>query len=121
MQILDEGFVTDAKGEKIDFKNTMIFMTSNVINQESVGFINKENDTLNENFSKEFLGRFTDIIPFENIKDTVIDTYIKKNLTNKKIRIQEIKQEAECEKFGLRNLKHLIEKYNNEMDIEIPL
>ncbi len=121
LQILDEGFVTDAKGEKIDFKNTMIFMTSNVYNQDSVGFIGKENDTLKESFSKEFLGRFTDIISFENLKKEILESYIKKNLNNKKIAIEKIAKEADCDKYGLRNLKLLIEKYNSELDIEIPL
>ena len=121
LQILDEGFVTSSRGEKIDFKNTMLFMTSNVINQTGVGFMKKETDMLQENFSKEFLGRFTDIIPFENIREDILRTYIKENLVNQKVKYEELLKEAECEKFGFRNLKHLIEKYNSELDIEIPL
>ncbi len=121
LQIMDEGFVTSAKGEKIDFTNTMLFMTSNVVASNSVGFTNKENNTLPETFSKEFLGRFTDVITFENLPEAVLKEYTKKNLTNKKIKFSQIKKEAECEKFGLRNLKNLILKYNNEIDIEIPL
>lgn len=121
LQILDEGFVTNSKGEKIDFNNTMIFMTSNCINQKSVGFINKENDNLNEQFSKEFLGRFTDIIAFNPLNDKVLKEYLEKNLTNKKISFDKITKEAECDKYGFRNLKKLIQKYNCELDIEIPL
>lgn len=83
--------------------------------------MNKENNTLNENFSKEFLGRFTDVVTFEYLNEHILKEYTKKNLTNKKIKFEKIKKEAECEKFGLRNLKNLIEKYNNEIDIEIPL
>lgn len=121
LQILDEGFVTTAKGEKIDFKNTMIFMTSNVMNEKSVGFVGKENDSLLEAFSKEFLGRFTGVISFEHLSNEVIVHYIKENLTNAKVTSEELLKEAECEKFGLRNLKNLILKYNSELDIEIPL
>lgn len=121
LQIMDEGFITSAKGEKIDFSNTMIFMTSNVMGSISVGFTNKENSSLNENFTKEFLGRFTDVITFDFLNDTILREYTKKNLTNKTIKFSQIKKEAECEKYGLRNLKNLIEKYNNEIDIEIPL
>lgn len=121
LQIMDEGFITSAKGEKIDFSKTMIFMTSNVVANISVGFMNKKDNTLSENFSKEFLGRFTDIITFEVLNEHVLKEYTKRNLTNKKIKFDKIKKEAECEKFGLRNLKNLIEKYNSEIDIEIPL
>lgn len=121
LQIMDEGFITSAKGEKIDFSNTMLFMTSNVVGSNSVGFTNKENNILPETFSKEFLGRFTDVIPFETLPDAVLKEYTKKNLTNKNIKFSQIKKEAECEKFGLRNLKNLIKKYNSEIDIEIPL
>ncbi len=121
LQILDEGFITNSKGEKIDFTNTMIFMTSNVVNQKNVGFMERKNDNLNEYFSKEFLGRFTEIIPFETISDTVLNEYIASHLTNQNITFEELKKEAECEKYGFRNLKSLIQKYNSEFDIEILL
>lgn len=121
LQIMDEGFITSAKGEKIDFSSAMIFMTSNVLGNNSVGYMNKENKSLHEYFSKEFLGRFTDVIPFETIPDAILKEYTKKNLTNKNVKFDRLKKEAECEKFGLRNLKNLIHKYNQEIDIEIPL
>ncbi len=121
LQIMDEGFITSAKGEKIDFSNTMIFMTSNVINNNSVGFLNKQSNTLSDCFNKEFLGRFTDVVTFLPLSEITLKEYTKKNLTNKKIKFDVLKKEAECEKFGLRNLKCLIEKYNHEIDIEIPL
>lgn len=121
LQILDEGFITNSKGEKIDFNHTMIFMTSNVVNQKNVGFIDKENNKLNEYFSKEFLGRFTDVISFDLLSDEVLKSYVNKHLNNKTISFEKLKQEAECDKYGLRNLNHLIQKYNSELDIEIPL
>ena len=121
LQILDEGFVTNAHGEKIDFKHTMIFMTSNVVNGEGVGFTKPNNDALKEVFSKEFLGRFTDVVAFEKLNKEVLTVYVKENLKDSKITISKLLEEAECDKFGLRNLKHLILKYNSELDIEIPL
>ena len=121
LQILDEGFVTNSKGEKIDFKNTMIFMTSNVINTMGVGFVKKEHDQLIDCFSKEFLGRVTNIISFSPLKEDILEEYIQNNLMNHSISFNEIIKEAECDKFGFRNLKHLIDKYNSELDIEIPL
>ncbi len=121
LQIMDEGFITSAKGEKIDFSNTMIFMTSNVISNNKVGFTENENHTLTEYFSKEFLGRFTDIISFQPLADSILKEYTKMHLTNKNVKYEKIKKEAECDKYGLRNLKNLIKKYNCEIDIEIPL
>lgn len=121
LQILDEGFVTDAKGEKIDFKNTMIFMTSNVTNKRNVGFTSLENNLLHETFSKEFLGRFNDIVSYKNLSKEILKRYVAKHLKNKKITIDDIIKEADCEKYGLRNVKHLINKYNSEFDIEMTL
>ncbi len=121
LQILDEGFVTSAEGEKIDFTHTMLFMTSNAIQIESVGFIKEKNSSFEQNFSKEFLGRFTDIVPYCKMKSEILKEYIKKHLVNAKINQDTLIEEAECDKYGMRNLKNLISKYNNEIDIEIPL
>ncbi len=121
LQILDEGFVTNGMGEKIDFSNTMIFMTSNIVKKPNIGFIGKEKDKLSEYFTKEFLGRFTSVISFNELKEDTINSYIEQHLTNKSINIEKIKTESEWEKYGLRNLKNLIEKYNHELDIEIPI
>ncbi len=118
LQILDEGFITDARGEKIDFTHTMIFMTSNIVNKQSVGFINHDIQIDNEHFSKEFLGRFQAIIPYKNFTKETLYNYVEENLKNKKVNIDELIAEAHCEMFGLRNLKQLINKYNNEIDIE---
>lgn len=118
LQILDEGFVTDARGEKIDFTNTMIFMTSNVVSKNCVGFINKEDDSFRESFSKEFLGRFTDIIAYKELNLETLKNYVKKYLRNDNVKVEKVLKEADCQHYGLRNLKHLIDKYNCEFDIE---
>ncbi len=121
LQILDEGFITNANNEKIDFSHTMIFMTSNVTNHKYVGFTAVENNNLVESFSKEFLGRFTDIVAYENLRDDVLKKYVDSHLTNKKVNFEKIKNEADCDKYGLRNLKTIVQKYNHDLDIEIAL
>lgn len=121
LQILDEGFVTDAKGEKIDFSNTMIFMTSNVINKRNVGFVTQYDDSIHSTFSKEFLGRFNDIVSYDSLDKKILGDYVMKHLKNSSILIEDLINEANCDLYGLRNLKHLIDKYNSELDIEIPL
>ncbi len=86
LQILDDGRLTDAKGRHINFKNTVIIMTSNVgasmiTTQGKLGFSTAENekkdkyeklkDTVNEELKKafrpEFLNRIDDIIVFSHL------------------------------------------------------
>ena len=121
LQIMDEGFVHDAKGEKINFNNTMIFMTSNIVNKESVGFTKLSNNNLQEYFTKEFMGRFSDVITFTNLKNDVLLQYVQERLKNSKINPDNLIKEANCKEYGMRNLNNLINKYNNEIDIEISI
>ena len=107
LQILDEGFVTNAKGEKIDFKNTMIFMTSNVKGTKKIGFMESSNTYTND-FSKEFVARFTDIIEFNDITEDMLEAYLKKN----NIKDKSLVKEFDIHKNGFRGLKHFLTKEN---------
>lgn len=82
LQVLDDGHVTDAKGRKVDFKNTIIIMTSNagaqaIIEPKLMGFTSKEDESKNYEvmkagvmeevkriFKPEFLNRIDDTIVF---------------------------------------------------------
>jgi len=111
LQILDEGFITDSKGEKIYFDNTYIFMTSNIINSNKMGFNNSINNNIEEILPKEIIGRFDDIITFDNITENTVKEYLNKiNITDKKI-IDKIIKESEFNKYGLRNVKNTIARY----------
>jgi len=92
LQILDEGFITDGLGRKIDFKNTLIILTSNIGSRklqdfgDGVGFRSKskEEETeiakeillkkeLQKAFSPEFINRLDDIVYFkELIKEDIL-------------------------------------------------
>ena len=86
LQILDDGVLTDAQGRKVDFKNTVIIMTSNVgagaiIEPKHLGFSQqktevdmKENITaaLKETFRPEFLNRIDETIVFNKLTDADI-------------------------------------------------
>ena len=68
LQILDDGRITDSQGRTVDFKNTIIIMTSNVgsehiINNEE----DKVKDELNKYFRPEFLNRLDEIIVFNKL------------------------------------------------------
>lgn len=107
LQILDEGFVTNAKGEKIDFKNTLIFMTSNVKGSKKIGFMDTKKN-YNEFFSKEFIARFSDIIEYNDITEEMLDIYLRKNNINDKSIIKNF----DISKQGFRGLKHYLVKEN---------
>lgn len=92
LQVLDDGHITDSQGRKVDFKNTIIIMTSNtgaqgIVDPKQLGFITASDETkehekmksnvmdeLKRTFKPEFLNRIDDIIVFHalseaNVKD----------------------------------------------------
>ncbi len=140
LQILDNGRLTDAKGRVINFKNTIIIMTSNIGAQyidkmQTIGFNNSEKETyedvkekvlstLKEHFRPEFLNRLDDIIIFdvlskEAIKEIVniqVDI-IKKRLIDKEINLsvaesvlELLAKEGYNPQYGARPLKRLIQE-----------
>lgn len=106
LQVLDEGFITNAKGEKIDFKNTYIFMTSNAEINNKIGFMKGKSNYQNS-FSKEFLGRITCIVNYKNVTEDMV----KKYLSKKGIKNSLILKEFDYENQGFRGLdKHIKKK-----------
>src|SRR5439155_3854421 len=73
LQVLDDGRLTDGKGRTVDFKNTVIIMTSNVGSQfirdvEDIETVKPDIDTaLRATFKPEFLNRVDDIIVFHKL------------------------------------------------------
>ncbi len=145
LQVLDEGCLTDSLGRKVDFKNTIIIMTSNIGTRElkdfgaGIGFntaITKEHSdfvirkALNRQFSPEFLNRVDDIITFASLDHNSIMKIIDIELKGFNRRVNElgftlaITPEAKnfvAEKgfdpqYGARPLKRAIQSY-----IEDPL
>ncbi len=102
LQILDDGRLTDAKGRTVDFKNTVLIMTSNIGSQwiQDLGARDYEEmrrrvlEALRAHFKPEFLNRIDDFVIFhgltkENIKDIVEiqSRNLRKRLSQKKITI----------------------------------
>ncbi len=87
LQVLDDGHITDSQGRKVDFKNTIIIMTSNtgaqgIIDPKQLGFVTstdaaKEHEDMKKNvmdelkrtFKPEFLNRIDDIIVFHALQE----------------------------------------------------
>ncbi|MBU5487350.1 ATP-dependent chaperone ClpB [Clostridium sp. MSJ-8] len=99
LQILDDGRLTDNKGKTVDFKNTIIIMTSNIGSQ----YILENNDNskdmvmqaLRSKFKPEFLNRVDDIIMFNSLGEDgikkIIDIFlqdVKSRLTDKNIDLE---------------------------------
>ena len=107
LQVLDEGFITDSLGRKIDFKNTVIIMTSNAGTRQlkdfgkGIGFNTEENDNkqyahtitqkaLEKIFAPEFLNRIDEIIQFNPLKKADINKIILLELNKLSNRCKEI-------------------------------
>lgn len=133
LQILDDGRLTDGQGKTVDFKNTVIIMTSNLGSKQiqesaeqkvSMEKIEEEmNIVLKNYFKPEFLNRIDEIIIFKNlVKEDlmkIVDIQIhsaNKNLSQKKIEIKLSKEAKEYllkkgydYSFGARPLKRVIQ------------
>jgi ATP-dependent Clp protease ATP-binding subunit ClpC len=109
LQILDEGHITDSLGRKIDFRNTIIIMTSNVGTRQlkdfgrGIGFIAGGGDVpdteysrsiiqkaLNKAFAPEFLNRVDDIIMFDQLSKESLYEIIDLELNGLYKRVKEL-------------------------------
>ena len=117
LQAMDDGEMTDSLGRKIDFKNTVIIMTSNVGTRKlkefgaGIGFsttTKKENldehtksvleNSLKKTFAPEFLNRLDDVILFNNLSKEDIDIIIDIEIKKLKTRIKDLNYELKLTK-----------------------
>lgn len=117
LQILDESKVKDNVGDVIHFDHSYIFMTSNAVGKEKIGFGEAKKTNFDNFFSREFLGRIDTVIKYNTISKDVALDYINKNLLDKNVDIDKLLEDAEIEKFGIRNLKNLINKLNRKASL----
>ena len=126
LQVLDDGRITDSQGRKVDFKNTIIIMTSNtgaqrIIDPKKLGFVTASNadtehedmkknvmDEVKQNFKPEFLNRIDDIIVFRALTEDDV-----RNISN--LLLKELKQRVASQmeiqlKFGDAVKKLIFEK-----------
>jgi len=133
LQILDDGRLTDGKGRTVDFKNTVLIMTSNIGSQwiQDLGAKDHEEmrrrvlDALRAHFKPEFLNRVDDVIIFhsltiENIKEIVEIQLqnLRKRLANRKMEMELtprakefLAKEGFDPVYGARPLKRAIQKF----------
>jgi len=128
LQILDDGRITDGQGRTVDFKNTIIIMTSNLGSEYILD--NKDNanelvmQELRSTFKPEFINRIDEIIIFNSLtKDVVYDILnkiikdIEYRLRDKNIKINVTDKAKEFivnasydEKYGARPIKRYVQR-----------
>jgi len=85
LQILDDGHATDSKGRKVNFKNTLIIFTSNLLadefEQESLPSEKELREKLVAFFRPEFLNRLDDMIPFHALRKIDIEAILELQLS----------------------------------------
>ncbi|MEB8211104.1 ATP-dependent chaperone ClpB [Staphylococcus succinus] len=141
LQILEEGRLTDSKGREVDFKNTIIIMTSNIGSQillenvKDTGVITESTEksvmtSLNQYFKPEIINRMDDIVLFKPLTIKDMSLIVDKILTQLNIRLMEqrisievsdeakawLGKEAYEPQFGARPLKRFVQR-----QIETPL
>jgi len=133
LQILDDGRMTDGHGRTVDFKNTLIIMTSNV-GSRHIQELAQENrsemeacvtDALRANFKPEFLNRIDETIIFHNLTPGQIEKIVEIQMERLKVRLAEqnielsladramafLAEKGYDSTYGARPLKRVIQKY----------
>ena len=130
LQVLDDGRITDGQGRTVDFKNTVIIMTSNIGSQYITGEESKEArsrlvmDALRAHFRPEFLNRVDEIIIFDRLTEDDLKKIVEiqlrrliKRLEQQKITLdlsdsakELLAREGYDPVYGARPLKRTIQK-----------
>ena len=138
LQIMEDGILTDSAGRRVDFKNTMIVMTSNLGSENTVrgslGFGEHREEpllrSLREYFSPEFLGRIDCIAAFQPLSETDLLRITEKQIGALQSRAEELHVRLQVtqetiesialrslrQKSGARQIRHLI-----QTELENPL
>jgi ATP-dependent Clp protease ATP-binding subunit ClpB len=94
LQILDDGRLTDGQGRTVDFKNTIVIMTSNIVGD------------LRDHFRPEFLNRIDEIIVFHSLNEEHLKKIVEIQLSGLRKRLEERHIELQ---FTDRAIAHLVE------------
>ena len=129
LQILDDGRITDSKGVTVDFKNTIIIMTSNLgsqyaFEQDEEKKEQEYNQVIKQTFKPEFINRIDDIIIFNPLNKSMLNGIVDKFLSLLQVRLQQrninlqitdlakekIIEEGSDVNYGARPLKRFIQQ-----------
>ena len=125
LQILDDGRCTDSQGRTVDFKNTIIIMTSNVGSEHILnGEEDKVLDELHNYFKPEFINRIDEVIVFNKLTKDVLKDILNKIIKEEELRLKDLNIKINLddkainyfvdngydEFYGARPLKRLVAK-----------
>jgi ATP-dependent Clp protease ATP-binding subunit ClpB len=125
LQILDDGRITDSQGRTVDFKNTIIIMTSNLGSEHILeNDEEKVMDELKQTFRPEFINRIDEIVIFNSLSKTVVYDILNKlikeieeRLKDKKLKLlitdkakEYIINNAYNEQYGARPIKRFVSR-----------
>ena len=125
LQILDDGRCTDSQGRTVDFKNTIIIMTSNVGSEYILeGKEDKVLEELHNYFKPEFINRIDEVIVFNKLTKDVLKDILNKIIKEEELRLKDLNIKINLddkainyfvdngydEFYGARPLKRLVAK-----------
>ncbi len=128
LQILDDGRITDGQGRTVDFKNTIIIMTSNLGSEYILEGISNANELvmndLKNTFKPEFINRIDEIIIFKSLTKDVISDILDKIISDIELRLKDkdlhlkltdnakkyIIDNSYDEKYGARPIKRFVQR-----------
>ena len=125
LQVLDDGRITDSNGRTVDFKNTIIIMTSNLGSEHILnGDSSKVMDEVRSYFRPEFINRIDEIIVFDPLSKEAINSILNKILTDIEKRLSDVNikialsdkarsqliEEGYDINYGARPLKRLVSR-----------
>lgn len=128
LQILDDGRITDGQGRTVDFKNTIIIMTSNLGSEYILENTSNSNELvmneLKSTFKPEFINRIDEIIVFNSLSKEVVNDILDKIISDTEDRLKDknlhlvvtesarryIIDSAYDEKYGARPIKRFVQR-----------
>lgn len=127
LQVLDEGFLTDNSGQRVDFKNVIVVFTSNVGAKAAsefghgIGFSNNEEENtkrillkqLKNRFPPEFLNRINDVIYFNTLNDDDLNSIIRIEISKLESRLENMGYSME---YDDDVVKYILNEIQEEKD-----
>jgi len=92
LQILDDGRITDGQGRTIDFKNTIIIMTSNLGSEyilNNIDYNSKVDEIIKHTFKPEFINRIDEIITFKPLNKEIVYEILNNIIKNIELRLRD--------------------------------
>ncbi len=123
LQILDDGFLTDNMGKKVDFTNTIILLTSNIGTKlasetKTIGFYKNDDDNrrdiiekeLKKKFPPEFINRLSNVVYFNSLTNDNLKEIIKLEINKLNKRLNDIKMSLQYNEEVIEHIVKYIEK-----------